>query len=332
LVLEDAATTSTRFLVTPAENYVQKPSIDDMKAIGAIKISASGEEYAFIDTGVVIISGRALVSFCELLKDKTIVKCTSRYSVEFPEDLTNLRLELYSDLLLALQMRGKEVNLELYISSLGIAKESFSRSDDPYMLALEVIYRNLSGIALNMMTIFDGLFCHLGTSQELLELATHAVQDSFGETDSKFSLLATKYRLCREVNTLVMSREQSEQRGEKRFISINSTIDFSIPSSSIGENTLIEHSCLAGNFNIGRSCIVSHIQADVSSNLVLLDSIMAQQVTATFDGLEDSAHYLVVVGINDDMKAHYLSSRATICGKSWALFFEVNQTLPFLKI
>lgn len=321
-MLKETATTA-RFLVSPAQNYVQKPSIDDMKAIGAIKISASGEEYALIDTGVVIICGGALVSFCELLKDKTIVKCTSRYAEEVPEDLTNLRLELYSDILLALQMHGKENSIEFYISSLGIAKETLLRSDDPYVQALVVLYGHLSGIALNMMTIFDGVFCHLGTSQELLELATHAVQDSFGEAGSKFSLLASKYRLCKEVNTLIMSRGRSEQRGEKRYISINSTIDFSIPNSSIGEGTLIEHSCLAGNFKFGQSCIVSHIQAEFSSKLILLDNMMAQQVTATLDGLEDCVHYLVVVGINDDFKAQYLSSRATICGKSWKDFFEV---------
>ncbi len=124
-------------------------------------------------------------------------------------------------------------------------------------------------------------------------------------------------------------------------------------SGDVQERCVIEHSALSGAFFVGAGSIVSHLQADFGRDLRLRAGMLLQQVplhglpaagirspaaasttsTATSaaaggGGWDDSSprvlSALLVMGVRDDAKLHYLDPAARVCGHSWDLFFQVN--------
>ena len=125
------------------QQYLQKPSLDRMRAANAIYCSTSTSpavaptptptttstpaSYALIDTGVVIFTGSALLAFSRLSRHPVVSHCTSRKLLvgavggDVVEDegvstppppptpaLSPLRFELYSDILLALYTQATQ--------------------------------------------------------------------------------------------------------------------------------------------------------------------------------------------------------------------------------
>ena len=97
-----------RNVSSPADpRYLQKPSFQKAEASGALLPGAdkdpgpgpSAPEVA-IDSGVVVFSGEATLALARLAYSETFKGCTAR---GVAEGASALRLELYSDLLLALK-------------------------------------------------------------------------------------------------------------------------------------------------------------------------------------------------------------------------------------
>ena len=334
---------SDRFSVNIAEHYLQKPSIETMNTLGAIHAQ---QNFAFIDTGIVILAGTALDAMTDLLKDDVIQKCTDSCQGASGE----LRLELYSDMLLALKVGSDQSikkTLEDLFENLGINKQ-YAKEKPPsnYHYALSLLFRHLCDVRLYVLTVSDGLFCHLGTSKELLELITcsdvadFSISSSFSQSPfsniSKFIALAKKYELTKEVGSLSIIDELREyQITPKTHVDgfkINSIISIS-EDYELSSDALVEHSLLTGNFQIGAGSVVSHVNADVGEDLVLLSGMMVQQVlihTNALDGevvLNDdcptsSSFAFLLLGIKDDVKATYLNPSAHICGISWTEFLS----------
>lgn len=107
-----------------ASNYLQKPSLQVMKDLNAIKYASNTtntnictdsevEGTVLIDTGVVIFTGIAYYSLLSLLDNELISLCTERGLFNYNNTGTNttnssylnaLRLELYSDLIISLSL------------------------------------------------------------------------------------------------------------------------------------------------------------------------------------------------------------------------------------
>lgn len=89
--------------LTHAARYLQKPSFQEADASGALLPGPgpgpSAPEVA-IDSGVVVFSGEATSALSRLAYSETFKGCTAR---GVAEGASALRLELYSDLLLALK-------------------------------------------------------------------------------------------------------------------------------------------------------------------------------------------------------------------------------------
>ena len=185
-----------RFSINIAEHYLQKPSIETMNTVGAIH---SEKDFAFIDTGIVILAGTAFDAMTDLLQDVIIQKCTDSYQGASRE----LRLELYSDILLALKIGSNQStskSLEDLFENLGMnrqdAKFEGGKSPSDYHYALSLLFQHLCEIRLYVLSISDGLFCHLGTSKELLELITCPnVTESLSSSSSSssFTLLRVMF-------------------------------------------------------------------------------------------------------------------------------------------
>ena len=351
-----------RFSLNVAEYYLQKPSIETMNEVGAM--SAQGN-FAFIDTGVVILAGTALDAMYGLLQDSTIQKCTNSWQgASFRE----LRLELYSDILLALKLgsnKSSTKSLGDFFESLGIerrAAEERGETFSDYHYSLSLLHDRLCETPLYMLTVSDGLFCHLGTSKELLELITCpnvAVSSSppssslafprlSCDNHDKFVALAMKYKLTKEVGSLLIVDEveqyQPTPNTHTEGYKINSIISIS-DECRISSNALVEHSLLSGNFEVGAGSVVSHVRADIGENLILLPGMMIQQVPIKSKlsihgmnhktGLSESTSFVfILLGVEDDVKASYLSPNAHICGVSWNEFLSktaltIDDVWPF---
>ena len=157
--------------------------MNQMLEAGAIfkNENCNGEDAVYIDTGVVIFTGLAVHSFLSLLDNPLVNICTSKgladkYSspVQIQSSsttvVTALRLELYSDILHAYALCDAPNDLETYLSVLGISSTSASSENLPYVSALKVIWNVLHSCPLHLIQVPRGIFCHLGTSSELLNL------------------------------------------------------------------------------------------------------------------------------------------------------------------
>jgi hypothetical protein len=165
--------------------YLQKPTVADMHAAGAIFEGSR----AFIDTGVVIFTGKAVRSFLSLLDDPTVNTCTSRGLDAHPQAAA-LRLELYSDMLHALRLSDAPPDLPTYFTRLGMSPTLSSPGQDggsPYIAALKTLWRTLHSTPMFLIGIQTGKFCHLGTSAELLTLLCSATVASPPQASSTSS-------------------------------------------------------------------------------------------------------------------------------------------------
>lgn len=313
-----------------------------MAANGAIY---PGEEpFALIDTGVVIFTGEAFRKFISLTKKNFTSNCTSRVINSLQEKgLSNmdierfvLRVELYSDILLALRLSEQtSMDMSVYLNRLGL--QNLSGPPSSYQQALPVIWETLSDCPLHVIHSVSGRFNHLGTSQEVLELLLQTVDQktipSEGGTSShKLSRFAEKYSLQRSVRSQVDWKNKGEEG-----VAVNTIAQDSFSSV----NSLVEHSLLTST-SLGTNTILSHIGSALGRNLTVNQHIMMQQVFLK-EGLQKSSSndfpdnppgsecVLLVMNIHDDVKKCYkdvLNKTGVVMGSSWSHLFSVGGVSP----
>ncbi|CAN0144795.1 unnamed protein product, partial [Hapterophycus canaliculatus] len=124
-----------------------------------------------IDSGVVVFSGAATGALATLAYSETFKGCTAR---GVAEGASALRLELYSDLLLALKTgagAGQDAEgggLGTYLAACGPALPA----DHPLSKARKETWDTLSGFPLGALLLKGATFVHLGTTPELMEMMT----------------------------------------------------------------------------------------------------------------------------------------------------------------
>ena len=290
----------------------------------------------WIDTGVVIFTGYALESIISLFEFETINKCTDRYAKLHPNDDLDLRLELYSDILLALKQNNRSNSLNEYLLRLGISiQQSNLDLNHPYNNALTLLHKQLNNIPLYLLAVKNGLFSHMGTSNEMLDLVIYPIirNDSCAFDSSKLNKLLTKYMLKKNLNSVILndisilkSNNNNQYFDISSFVVLNSILS-NDSVNKISELTFIEHSFLSGSFQIGSKCILSHIGYVIGRDLKLPSCTIIQEVPL----IDESGHFtrsfkyfaVSLLGLNDDVKVNYSQSTATIYGSTWGTFFDV---------
>ena len=314
-----------------ATHYLQKPSILEMQRAGAVFEfdDCEGGEAVYIDTGLVIFTGQAVNSFLKLLDDPSVNTCTSKGILLKKEcsekGLTNadapsaLRLELYSDILHAMSLKDSPNDLDTYFNALGISSTEVptGNKNSTYILALKVIWSTFCRTPLHLVGIPNGMFCHLGTSAELLDLLSYCTSDVIIKADekalesaprdcndaiifknNKLKKFSGKYSLKEFVKSSILTRNGSKPYkviGDITDSSILSTVkglkgvmlnSMCIPSvDGKGETmlrtshrSLVEHSVLSGKCSVGQHSVVSHLPGFLGRNLEVLDGMMVQCV------------------------------------------------------
>jgi hypothetical protein len=255
-----------------ATHYLQKPTIQEMEVSGAIFInkhdndsnSESSEKAVYIDTGVVIISGTAVIALLSLLDEPLVNICTSKGL--FPDNTQSksvilsdinadetvisseapkaLRLELYSDILHALALSENTNDISTYFSRIGIPQDA--NRDDPYISALQVIWKTLHKIPMYLIYVPNGRFYHLGTSSELLELLSYCNNDNDEDMDdSDKEIVSTERSFNIKINKIYTIEEKkmeifSKKYGLGKFINSSIVITENRKSYNISNRSVVE--------------------------------------------------------------------------------------------
>lgn len=241
-------------------HYLQKPSIDRMMEVDAclqeIEDPLNVVQYTLVDTGIVIFQGLALSRLFDLTTHAVIERCTlhGQLGGDDSQSVTDkvLRIELYSDILHTLELRGQETHsIEEYLRRLGLPADFCShlnqQADDAaaaslYRHALLALWETLNRTKLYLLCIRAGKFDHLGTTREALSLLSMgrrittstsnssdqceggAVEQSRGQL-SKKAVFAAKYRLQSEVLSCVRWEGDGDGTAVFQGIAINSRLE-----------------------------------------------------------------------------------------------------------
>lgn len=313
----------------PAMQYQQKPSIDDMTKSRAICYDKyhTLSEYVWIDTGVVVFCGQALHALLGLLIQPPFDAAYGGGAAVRPSVTgTRLRVELYSEILLACSVKSERRDLDSYLNSLNlIASDEVSE----YNAALYLILDSFANIPLVAACVQGGIFAHLGTTAEfkslLLTVPDKAREDGIDmdvHVESKHDRLARQYHLTPSVLCLGSTAQN--------VVCIGSCVG---PKGEVRSESLVEYSLLSGEYLVGSDCVVSNVRKDFGFDLKVQDGMILQQVPLQLQTLyteigsrqtlEVKPYILSLLAIRDDVKAHYEHPDATICGNSWGTISSV---------
>lgn len=316
--------------------YFQKPTFEIMEENGALfsphelgqassDDSPNNTKVALVDTGVVIFCGEALGKLVSLLDDPVVRTCVEGAQQQQQTSASAtlgqpLRLELYTDIMLALAVKDQsDFCISEYHHRLGV-KASDLPAQSLYKQALPVLWEALKYTPLQVIIVPQGRFEHLGTTAEVLQLLTlvdgvsstvkspSIPTTAAGVHDAQLAKLrafALKYHLRRHVKSTVrcLHPRNAQQSEEQQILAmcINSILmmqgedDSSSESAKrplVGEaktttvdrlHVLVEHSALSGKISFPGTAIASHICPALGKDLTLRDGIMMQQVHLKLD-------------------------------------------------
>jgi hypothetical protein len=339
--------------VAPAVQYMQKPSILELQLRNAIYQWPAEEDaptertaapgFALVDTGVVIFVGAAVGALSHLLDNPVVAACTdTRYRPSYACIATAqpagpaLRLELYTDILLALALKDQaDFGLDVYHERLGLPSPRIP-AQTAYECALPVLWQTLSRLPLRVVLVPAGSFEHLGTTaevQELLSIHGDAVTDS---TDAprrrrrrKLLQFAAKYGLEKCIASRVAEGTAAPICINTFFTPSEEQQQLQQPPGTCCADAVVEHSLLSGRLRLPASAIVSHVSFFLGHDLRVNEGIMMQQVylkkTRCTSGCAGEGAVsrpllcaVLVLGIDDDVKRAYNDGSSTFCCAPWS--------------
>lgn len=303
---------STQVTCSTIKSYFQKPSLSVLEANGGVMRvdSDNGSKYALVDTGVISFHGLAGLALLKLMHEAFIVNCTVEGLQRASSTTTPLRIELYSELLLALQINGNTAGLDEYQALLGVQ----SSADNSYVRALQAIHESLSVIPFYCIIVPDGHFQHLGTSQEFLEFVTTPLLSPPSHTKS--AKFAVKYKLHTSVNSNMSSGSHvvvNSLASGTKYLEAATTDN----RPSYIEHSLLDFSCV----DVGKRCFLSHIMHKFHSSITRInDNVMIQQVPMR-EGVNE--YLVVILGLHDNVKLTFSDPNATYMSTNWSLFCDI---------
>jgi len=343
---------SSRSRVSPCERYLQKPSVQQMREANAL-VAPAGQ--AWVDTGLVAVTGTAFSALLELLDDEIVGLCTERRMRQHSRgSAAGVRLELYSDILLALSTASGPCTLAAYYQRLGLALPTDSEQEMMPYPVLRNVWQKLRNLNLHVALVPTGTFCHLGTSAELLDMLSSPCRSITDPTD-KIGVFCRKYNLVQKTggDDSGGGDNGSDDNGSgDSEIQIPGILLNSIVSSSASvfavdvhkHHRLAEHSVLNASWaginqgvkaRITDNTIISHCGTCLAENMCLEPGIMLQQVylrhQSSMHVCEYSQFAVIVLGIRDDVKRVMQTGAAAsatgtskgnaddsaVCGLSW---------------
>ena len=342
----------TRTSIHAVDTFFQKPSIETMQKFKGCTFkmgsssssnsshddkSSNAQEMAWIDTGVIIFLPKAANALRELIKGdlshysarglkalyENTSTCTgpsnateepSQSLEDFAKNVVNSKLELYSHLLLAISTQGSmekadsEKRLQSYLTN--------ESNADFCPKMLEKIYAQLSTFELQVCTVPNGAFIHLGTTIELLEFLVSGSSEnqsdnvaSISAETSGINSLDLGLKLANRTNATLKGVEAGNQ-----CVVINSAIDSTsspMGASFVGPQTILEHCFLERTtLQVGSKSVVSGLRGKCDSSIDIPSNMVLQMLSLKDDSSalgfnSDESHYVFMyLGIFDEIKKH----------------------------
>lgn len=267
------------------KSFFQKASIDRLRQNGAIRKDGK----VLIDSGVIYFSPEAIEQLLTLLVTPPLDACTY---LGIDNGARPVRLELYSDLLLCM---AENANREDYL-----AAPSDEKNQDALIALRKLLWKTLHGIPFYAVVSDRGHFIHLGTTQEFIDflIADSGVRTQIGVQNRAESYCGNAVRLS------------------PKSILMNSLLE---NQGDVGEETVIEHSHLQGDWKIGRRVFCSGLRS--FPNLRIKDGMVVQEssLRATPD---PGKKVLTLFAVLDDIKKLHTGASATVAGKPWSFFLD----------
>ncbi|CAN0345900.1 unnamed protein product, partial [Ectocarpus sp. 12 AP-2014] len=309
--------------ITGVRKYLQKPSLEEAEASGAFlnpggmvtpknesgnaNRDPSADPEVAIDSGVVVFSGAATRALTSLAHSEAFKGCTSR---GVAGGASALRLELYSDLLLALRTGGAtgesaEGMLDAYLEACGPVLPP----DHGVSKARREIWDALSGFPLGALLLQGATFVHLGTTPELMEMLTLRLPE-----------FIEPYGLTARASSVVGAACSVEN--DPPAVVVNSSLH---GAGVVAGGAVVEHCYFdRDGWEVGAGSLISGIRSlEEDCHLRLRGGMCLQQTDLDRASAEEAASRFVVslFGARDDIKAHYSAERARVCGATWEAFF-----------
>ncbi|CAM9708713.1 unnamed protein product [Chrysoparadoxa australica] len=279
--------------ISTVERYLQKPTVEEAERDGAVF-----EGQAHIDTGIVVFGPLAASKLLKLAQSCSFNGCCSHGAIE---GIPPLRLELYSDLLLACRMGHGDGTLQTYLTQAAGGKKEVEL---PLSQARTELWETFHDCALKAVCLKGGRFAHLGTSDELLQMVT-----------LQLPAFATQYgmkRICGSVSEGCQVDEMA------------TVVNSRLSGGYVGHLAVVEHSQLSEQgWSVGEGAYLSGIRRTPAALLKIRPHMCVQEVQ-----YDTSSFVISLCAMEDNIKAHYTSPRAGWCGVPWdELLKLLNLTL-----
>jgi len=285
--------------IQAVDTFFQKPSIETMKT----ECTITDDDMAWVDTGVIVFLPLAARVLRKLYQDELFQCYTAKglasiyhdhHQAEKKEQSIQQfakapsKLELYSHILLSISTKGaiEEMNqqerLQHYVAS----------NSDLCPTLLETMFRYFSEIELQVCTVDQGKFLHLGTTEELLQFYT---------SPGVLPLTNRAYTSLNDNNDINPS-----------CVVINSDVT----SSKIGANSLVEHCFLRDTtLEVGSNCVVSGLRGKFDTDVIRIPSKMVLQMLP----LTETSFIILYLGLHDPIKQ---SHNGRCYHQAWDIFLR----------
>lgn len=291
-----------KYAISDVEKFLQKPSIPVMTSCQGCTFIHNSQEMAWIDTGVVIFLPKAADALRELmvndLSQYTKSGLQQRMDIQKGISVGSIvgsKLELYTHLLLAIPTKGmkdmqsEEIRLQRYLSN--------ESNSDLCSKTLDKIFRKLSVLELQVCTLLDGSFIHLGTTKELMKFMIEGAMEHQTKGSGSLVKLATRRHTF-----------MSGVYAEKCCVIMNSVIDSSYSQelpSFIGNGSIVEH-CYIDNstIQVGSSCVVSCLRGWWHDAVQIPSNTIFQMLPLTEKDETNFEYVFMYLGANDNVKEH----------------------------
>jgi hypothetical protein len=282
-----------------------------------VLFESQGLETALIDTGVVIFSPRP---FSQLL---TLLRSPETYVSGQQIPFNMIRFELYNELLCATQTSSTaDQSFESYLQQVGATCGEDISSPQGSRHPLLHIWEQFSTTRLKILYIHGGTFKHVGTSKEVLDLLVSNASTSVPKKTIQ-SVRSDSMDPARQpilVNSIYTARAQTIRQNTMSLFCEHCILSDGYQEQKFNADFLPTEGFLSNLYSIQLSGM-SHC---VPSNMILQQAFLNNTVFSLSKHENAALSLLILLGVEDDVKANYLSPSATIYGVPWTQFFKVR--------
>lgn len=329
------------------KRFHQKATLAQLEASGAVR----DDDTVLLDSGIVYFDQDTTNLLVYLSSHPPLLACTFLG----PEsDVVPLRVELYSDILMALG-GGTGLSMDEYL-----AVDTSDPSAERIAVGRRTLWETLSATPFHTVFVHGSGILHLGTTGEYIAMLTHPSARTFRDENGLRSraacfvaggvddgpqrpvgftrvdgsdtddLYRSPYRsgAVAPLDVLPAALDLDsvdDDAASLETVVLNSEL---LSRGHLGAGCVVEHCSLSGRFSIGCGALASGVRT--VPNVLIKPGVAVQEVVVDTSGLGNSAasgqgrhaRVITLYGVSDSIKINYAKPGATLCGQPWEDVFR----------